>query len=153
LTGVTPAAPKLRYPPPVQDKAGVPAVSTAVAPSGYAPAAVPPVRASATTTLLVEDFAPWGTDANEQVLASAGIAYDRVTSTDIAAIDLSRYRHIIVAGDQPSIFYLTLSQRSAQIDAFVSGGGVLEYHGAGWGFNAGDASLVTLPGGVATALH
>src|SRR5215470_1360799 len=77
----------------------------------------------------------------------------RFTSTDIATTDLSRYRHIIVAGDQPSIFYLTFANRSAQIDAFVSGGGVLEYHGAGWGFNAGDASLVTLPAGVTTALH
>src|SRR5258706_9162083 len=55
---------------------------------------------------------------------------------------------VLVPGDQSSDFYLRLAARSAQIDSFVAAGGVLELHAAGWGSLDGDASQVTLPGGM-----
>jgi Abnormal spindle-like microcephaly-assoc'd, ASPM-SPD-2-Hydin/Viral BACON domain len=103
--------------------------------------------------LLVEDAAPWGSAADEQVLSVAGLAYDRITSAELATTDLSAYRLMIVAADQPQAFYDTLRARSGQIENFVATGGVLEFHAAAWGSNGGDPSQIVLPGGLTIALE
>jgi hypothetical protein len=45
-----------------------------------------------------------------------------------------------------------LAAAEAQIAEFVAEGGLLEFHAAGWGWNSGEASVVTLPGGMGIAL-
>ena len=105
-------------------------------------------RTEASGVLLVQDAAPWGTTANEQILSANGIPFTVVGSAAFAATDLSTYRLVIVAGDQPTSFYAALSAQATRIEAYVVNGGVLEFHAAGWGRNGGDASVVTLPAGL-----
>src|SRR6185503_19761050 len=90
----------------------------------------------------------WGTNSNELLLHVYGIPYTVRSPSELSVLDLGQFAHIIVAADQPTGFYQELALHGAQIAAWVSAGGVLEFHTAGWGFNGGDASLVTLPGGV-----
>jgi subtilisin family serine protease len=107
--------------------------------------------AATPTVLLLQDVPPWSTAANEAIMSSIGIEFDRVNSTTLAAIDLSRYRLVIVASDQTTGFYQRVAARRQQIEDYVSGGGVLEFHAAGGGWSGGDSSLVTLPGGMGIA--
>jgi hypothetical protein len=65
----------------------------------------------------------------------------------LASTDLSPYDVLIVPSDQHQA-YLDLAAHAAQIDAWVTHGGRLEYHAAGYGFNGGDPTLYTLPGGM-----
>ncbi len=96
--------------------------------------------------LLVQDALPWGGAANEEVLASLGIAYDRINSGSLALTDLSEYQVVLVAGDQPHSFYEELRAVSARINDFVASGGILEFHAcAGW--NGGSPEGLVLPGG------
>ncbi len=127
---------------------GKPAVRSDQLPSGVQAS---PARVSFTpgaVALLIEDALPWGSTANEQILAANGIAYDVIGSAALASTQLNRYRLVIVASDQPTSTYTTLAAGAAQINGYVAGGGVLEFHAAGWGWSGGDASLVTLPGGM-----
>jgi subtilisin family serine protease/sugar lactone lactonase YvrE len=113
-----------------------------------ATAATGPGPHGAADVLLVEDALPWGINANEQILARSGIAYDLAHSADLASKDLSAYRQIIVASDQPTSTYTTLAAQMSRLAAWATGGGVLEFHAAGWGYSSGDASRVVLPDGV-----
>jgi len=101
-----------------------------------------------TGVLIIEDSYPWGTTSNEAILTALGIPYDVVGSSDLPFVDLHPYHLVLVPSDQSSDFYLRLAAQSAQIDSFVTAGGVLEFHAAGWGSLDGDASQVTLPGGM-----
>ena len=98
--------------------------------------------------LLIQDAAPWGSVANETVLDANGIAYDVINSSSIAGTDFMGYRVVLVASDQPTSFYTVVASNQSKFDTYVGAGGVLEFHAAGWGWNSGDASLVTLPGGM-----
>src|SRR6185503_17285148 len=71
-----------------------------------------------------------------------------IASSALPLTDLSSYDAVIVASDQPTPTYIALANRASQLDDYVTGGGTLEFHAAGWGFNSGEASIVTLPGGV-----
>ncbi|MBI4169230.1 MAG: choice-of-anchor D domain-containing protein, partial [Acidobacteria bacterium] len=115
-----------------------------------APASRGTATASATVAaaLVIQDVAPWGTGANQQILSSNGIAFEVIPSSKLASRDLSAYRLVLVPGDQPTLYYQALSGRADQLSGYVAGGGVLEFHAAGWGRAGGDASLVTLPGGM-----
>ena len=117
-------------------------------PAGYQRTASLYARTAGTHVLLIQDFLPWGSPANTQILAANGIAFDVINSSQLAATDLTQYRDVIVASDQPTSTYATLAARAAQIDAFVLHGGSLEFHAAGNGFNGGDPTVVTLPGGM-----
>jgi len=98
--------------------------------------------------LLIQDAAPFGTHANENVLSGFGAAFDIATSAELDTIDLHRYRVVIIPSDQPVRAYGRLSDIAEKLEDFVGAGGVLEAHVAGWGFNDGDAELLVLPGGV-----
>ena len=103
--------------------------------------------------LLVQDVFPWDSNANQTVLSGLGIAFDTVGSEGLASVDLGRYTHILVPSDQPTSFYFAFAANKARIDAWVGAGGVLEFHAAGWGWAGGDASFVTLPGGMHIQPH
>ena len=98
--------------------------------------------------LLLQNVAPWGTNSNEQVLAGNGIAFDMIGSGSLAGTDLSHYRLLIVASDQPSSFYSTLATQLSRIEGWVAAGGVLEFHAASAGWQNGDTSILTLPRGM-----
>ena len=98
--------------------------------------------------LLLQDAAPWATLANETVLSTFGVAFDVAGSEQLDTLDLQRYKLVIIPSDQPDRTYARIGDNAAKILDFVGAGGVLEAHVSGWGFNAGDASFMTLPGGV-----
>jgi subtilisin family serine protease len=123
------------------------------APADYSPRTPSYATTAGARVLLIQDYLPWGSPANTQILAANGIAYDAITSSQLASTDLSAYQVVLVAGDQPTFTYQTLVGRAAQIENFVLQGGSLEFHAAGWGWNGGEASLVTLPGGMRTVLY
>jgi len=50
-----------------------------------------------------------------------------------------------VASQQPHAFYQALSTNRAWLEAWISGGGMLEFHGAAYGFD--DWSGLPMPGG------
>ena len=124
------------------------ALQSAQAPAGYRGQQVANSVMSGSSVLLIEDALPWGTTANEALLQANGMAFDVIPSAALASTDLTRYQKVIVASDQPTATYGQLALRAAQIDQYVNGGGVLEFHAAGWGWQSGNASLVTLPGGM-----
>jgi hypothetical protein len=119
------------------------------------PAEPLPPRApqAAARVLIVEDFAPWGRLLNEALLDSMGIAWDRASAEAVAATDLSRYSVVLLAGDQNTNFYALLSGQAARLEAYVEQGGTLQAHLSGWGSNLGDASILSLPGGVGVRLR
>jgi len=98
--------------------------------------------------LLLQDVAPWATLAHETVLSGEGVAFERAGSAALDTLDLGRFSLVIVAADQPTQTYLQLRDHAEQLEDYVGAGGVLEVHAAGWGFSAGDASQLLLPGGV-----
>jgi hypothetical protein len=55
---------------------------------------------------------------------------------------------VIISGDQPQGFYDTYAANHARFEAYVAGGGIVEFHAAAWGWNGGDLSGIPLPGGV-----
>ncbi len=121
--------------------------SSATAPAGYAAAPSGPRTAAGSRVLLVQDSAPWGSNANERILQANGLAFDRANTQSLGTIELSAYDLVIIASDQPSGSYATIASFMARLSAFVASGGVLEFHAAGEGYNGGDSSIVTLPGG------
>ena len=125
-----------------------PSSSSRIAPAGYVPSTLAHVLTAGARVLLIQDYLPWGSSANNQVLIANGIPFDVIASSQLAFTNLAAYRDVIVASDQPTFTYQALAARAAQIEAFVFHGGSLEFHAAGWGWNYGDPSLVTLPGGV-----
>lgn len=118
------------------------------APAGYVPTAFARRTMGGAQALLVFDFLPWGRNANQMVLEANGIPYDITGTAQLGSVDLDAYRLIIVASDQATQSYLNIAAQAGRLDDYVQGGGQLEFHAAGWGFQGGDASLVTLPGGV-----
>lgn len=98
--------------------------------------------------LLIQDAAPFGTFANENVLSGLGVAFDIATTAELDTLDLHRYRMVIIPSDQPTRSYSRLADHAEKLEDFVGDGGVLEAHVAGWGFNGGDAELLVLPGSV-----
>ncbi len=98
--------------------------------------------------LLIQDVLPWESDTDAQALGMLGFPFVRSTAGGLAGVDLSRYRLILVAGDQRTTFYAALAPAMPRLAAWVAGGGVLEFHAAAWGAHAGDASAVVLPRGV-----
>ena len=118
------------------------------APEGYRPENPPHAAAAGAHVLLVQDALPFGAPSNQAVLSLNGIAYDQKTTSQLAATNLASYVAVIVASDQPMSAYYNLAARAAQLDAYVQQGGRLEFHAAGFGYNGGDPSVVTLPGGM-----
>src|SRR5262249_19004020 len=123
-------------------------IHTNQAPPNYQSRPAHAFSMSGATVLLVQDVQPWGTTSSEAVLQAQHLSFDLVTTSTLAGVKLLAYQKVIVAADQPTSTYQALAARMGQLTDFVDAGGVLEFHAAGWGFNGGDASLVTLPGGM-----
>ena len=109
-------------------------------------------RASS-NVLLIEDANPWGTAANESVMVKNGISFDRINSSSIAGTDLTAYPVVIVPSDQSQVLYDAVQANNAKFDAYVTGGGILEFHAAGWGWHSGNPTGIVLPGGMSIMKH
>ncbi|MFI5371835.1 MAG: hypothetical protein ACHQ52_09770, partial [Candidatus Eisenbacteria bacterium] len=120
-------------------------------PAGWRAVPTSAVSTPGAGILLIQDAAPWGTSADQQVLNANGLPFDQIPTTLLAYTDLQAYRLVIVASDQPQSAYDTIQGQASQFAAFVSAGGVLEFHAAGWGVNGGSSSGIMLPGGVTIA--
>ena len=100
----------------------------------------------AATVALLMDETPWGSDVYSAALATEGIAPQIHPAADLAALDLATFDKIIVASDQSAAFYPAVAARSAELEAWVQAGGVLELD-----LHAGvDLSALTWPNGIAT---
>ena len=117
-------------------------------PQGYVTSAPQPRTMQGATVLLIQDAHPWGTASNESLLTANGIVFDAIPSASLASTDLAQYVRVIVPSDQTQATYSVLLARAAQLDQYVSDGGILEFHAAAWGWNGGDDSQVILPGGM-----
>lgn len=96
--------------------------------------------------VLVKDIDAWGAASNEQVLQNLGIAYSVIGSNELDELDLSPYRLMIVASDQPQSLYDMFDENLSRIESWVSAGGVLQFHASDDGWGSGMWN--TLPGGV-----
>jgi hypothetical protein len=122
-------------------------VLSSKAPAGHTARKVSPAI-SGQPTLILEDTLPWDSDAIQQVLAANGVAYDVAGSADIPKIDLASYHAIYVGSDQSQAFYDAFFADEARFAAFVSGGGVLWFGAAAFGFENGNLDGAVLPGGL-----
>ena len=113
---------------------------TAVAPDAH--------TAAGAEVAVFMDFLPWESDAMFVVLDANGIAYDLYGSEAMGTADLTPYRVVIIANDQPQGFYDAYTASADWFSDFVAGGGYLWFEAAAWGWNGGDATGVPLPGGV-----
>jgi len=129
-------------------------VNSVTPPKDYRPQVSPRVAAAVATAtndvLLIEDFSPWASTSNEDILNSFGISYKKIAISDVSTETLSNYNKVIIAGDQTSSFYTAYMTYRSKFDSYVKGGGTLEWHLCGFGWNGGDSSGVVMPGSVAT---
>jgi hypothetical protein len=117
-------------------------------PAGYTPKVPDEINGSA-TALLIEDVLPWAYDSDALALNQLGISYDLTHSSNIQNVNLAEYKFIILASDQPTSTYVNIAKNIAQIDSYVSDGGVYVAHACDEAWSNGDWSgLQIMPGGV-----
>jgi len=121
-------------------------IDSATPPEGYVAASVK-TKLAGGKVLLIKDVDPWGYSSNEEVLMNLGISYDVANSRDVADIDLSKYKVVIIASDQPQSFYDTMATLMPKFEDYVSKGGILEVHACDMGWQGGYWSEL-LPGHV-----
>jgi hypothetical protein len=88
--------------------------------------------------LLIQDVNPWNAPSNEAALADLSMSYDLINSDQLASWDLTGYRCILYASDQPSGYYDNLAASILKIQNFVSSGGLLIAHCCDQGWTGGD---------------
>jgi hypothetical protein len=115
-------------------------------PGSRPPRPARPMAMPGARVLILQDFAPWLTRSNENVLSGLGVPFEIATSDVLDTLDLFRYAMVLIASDQSDLTYERLGERWQRFEDFVGAGGVLEVHAAGWGFNQGDATRLVLPG-------
>jgi len=117
-------------------------------PAGYTPKVPDEINGSA-TALLIEDVLPWAYDSDALALNQLGISYDLTHSVNLQSVNLAEYKFIILASDQPTSTYVNIANNIAQIDSYVSNGGIYVAHACDAGWHYGDwTGYEILPGGV-----
>ncbi len=81
--------------------------------------------ASAQQVLLVLDSNPWGYSAWQSELASNGLSYTQIGGSSLSGTNLNNYDIVITASVQSGTYNSYINSASAQLESFVSGGGVL----------------------------
>jgi hypothetical protein len=106
-------------------------------------------RGESAIALLIQDVLPWGADSNAWALADLGIPYEIIKSSDIGTTDLSKYKFVMYASDQPTSYYKNITANIGAIEAFVDQGGFLIAHCCDQGRHRGEwDGLKILPGSV-----
>jgi subtilisin family serine protease len=121
-------------------------VDSRTAPKDYKPTPTKTVL-QGEPTLVFQDALPWGSPALTDVLTANGIPFDTATSSQMGTIDLSGYKVVFFASDQPQGFYSSYDANRARFEDYVTAGGFLWVGAAAWGFNGGDFNGGVLPGG------
>ena len=105
------------------------------------------VKGQSTDVLLFRDILPWGSNADSTVLTNLGYAFETHIINDVSTLNLSNYKVIIIASDQPQSFYDGYASNYSKFQNYVKSGGVLVFFACdqGWG---GGALSAPLPGGV-----
>lgn len=120
-----------------------------IPPDGYIPIPAEEIFESETTFLLIQDVYPWGLNSDELALIEKGDTYNVVNSATLATLDLSKYKCILYASDQPNSYYRNIAANIDKIEAWVSNGGFLIAHVCDQGWSGGDwTGLHILPGNV-----
>jgi subtilisin family serine protease len=99
----------------------------------------------APAALVIQGLELGRSQSSQQVLSANGFAYDFIAPAQLAVTDLSAYSLVLVPDFQTTASYSILAAQADRLSRYVAAGGVLEFHAAD---TFGDASLVTLPGGV-----
>jgi hypothetical protein len=84
---------------------------------------------SPTNVALFKDVVPWS-PSNADVLTANGIPFTIFTSANMGVVDLSSFDKVVIAGNQPQVFYDALVANKAWFEAWISAGGVFEMHAA-----------------------
>lgn len=98
-----------------------------------------------TNVAYFEDRDPWGTTSNEDAMNAYSIPFDSYTSSDFGSISLAPYDKVIIASCQEYVFYQSLEANRAWFEAWITAGGIFEFHGAT--YTSDDWSGLTMPGG------
>jgi hypothetical protein len=124
--------------------------SSTTAPAGWSAVDVhvallaPPVGVP---VLVLEDAYPWGISSHISLLVSLGYAPLVATWSDLGVtVNLSDYRNVYVASDQPQSFYDGYAAHAAELAAWVEAGGHLVFSACFAGWNGG-VLTAALPGG------
>lgn len=131
-------------------------VDSSVAPPDYQPIPVDPTDTTGTDASILAtpkvalfiDTWPWGSNAIQTILNGIAPGYTIYNSLSMQTAPLSDYCLIIIAEDQNQNFYNNLAAAMPLFTNYVSNGGVLEFHGSGWGWAGGSPAAVVLPAGV-----
>lgn len=117
------------------------------APDGLIMESVVEVFNDGAEVLLIKDVNPWNSPSNENALRELGKSYDVIRSAGLCTRDLSQYKMLIYASDQPTTYYQNLAGCIGKIEAYVAGGGKLLGHVCDRGWQPGSWSgLHILPG-------
>jgi hypothetical protein len=136
----------------VPQAGALPPEDSTTPPAGYTPTPTEEKFGAGTAFLLIQDVLPWEVNANEEALIATGRSYDVANSATLATLDLSEYRCILYASDQPNSYYQNITTNIAKIENWVSNGGFLIAHVCDWGWIGGDwTGLHILPGNVTHA--
>jgi YVTN family beta-propeller protein len=92
--------------------------------------------------LIIQDNYPWGYDSIQQILNNQNILYDQISSGELAGVDLSAYRLVIVPSDQQSGFYGNWNANMHKVESYVTDGGAL------WLSFTNNPGFIALPGDV-----
>ncbi len=95
------------------------------------------------------DAEPWGSTSIQDILTANGVTFGLFASADIGVVSLAPFDKVVIASNQSPAFYDAVSDNAAWFDAFVTGGGVLEFHGASAYEN--DWSALPMPAGLTIA--
>jgi subtilisin family serine protease len=128
-----------------------PGVTSRAAPKGYTPVDVDRRISNGAEVAVFVDALPWESDALFQVLDANGVPYAVYGSGEMGIAELDAYRIVIIANDQPQVFYDRYNDNAARFDEFVELGGLLWYGAASLGWNEGDNAGTGLPGGPTVA--
>ncbi|HWQ21735.1 MAG TPA: hypothetical protein VN478_03305, partial [Clostridia bacterium] len=129
--------------------------STTTPPDGWSSSGVHPVietlLPSGVPVLVLEDAYPWGSTSHITLLASLGYAPHMATWSDLGvSVNLSDFKNVYVASDQPQSFYDGYAAHAAELTAWVQAGGHLVFSACNQGF-AGGSITTPLPGGFVQA--
>jgi hypothetical protein len=95
---------------------------------------------------LIQDQSPWGSTQNESILNARGLSYQIIGSDQMATVDLTQFRKVVLVSQQPDIYYTRLEASRARFEDYVNGNGTLEMHVANFG--GSQVERITLPFGL-----
>lgn len=84
--------------------------------------------------LILQDQDPWGYTSIQMAISDNGYGYDIVNTTQFMSTDLTPYKVIILAGQQPPSYYTAIGSDPilSKLSQFVESGGVLLAHTAAY---------------------